>query len=60
MDELQDIPPSQVQIGGIAFGIEFIEIPDGAARWAEVLDHLSAWLLVEWEREQTDIGAQSS
>lgn len=51
MDEQQDIPPSRVQIGDIAFGIEFIEVPDAAARWAETLDHISAWLLAEWEQE---------
>lgn len=51
MDEPQDIPQSTVQIGDIAFGIEFIEVPDAAARWAEALDHISAWLLSEWERE---------
>lgn len=54
MDEQQDIPPSQIQIGDIAFGIEFIDVPDAAARWAEVLEHLSAWLLAEWEREQQE------
>lgn len=54
MDEQQDIPPSQIQIGDIAFGIEFIDVPDAAARWAATLEHLSEWLLAEWEREQAE------
>lgn len=54
MEEQQDIPPSQIQIGDIAFGIEFVDVPDAAARWAEALEHLSAWLLAEWEREQME------
>lgn len=51
MDEQQDIPTSQVQIGDIMFGIEFIGVPDAAARWAEVIEHIGEWLLAEWERE---------
>jgi hypothetical protein len=54
MVEQQDIPPSLIQIGDIAFGIEFIEVPDAAARWNEVIDHIGAWLLAEWEREQVE------
>ena len=54
MDEQQDIPPSQIHIGDFAFGIEFIDVPDAAARWATALEHLSAWLLAEWEREHME------
>lgn len=54
MDEQQDIPPPQVQIGDITFGIEFIDVPDAAARWAEVIEHIGEWLLAEWERERME------
>jgi len=29
-------------------------VPDAAARWAATLEHLSEWLLAEWEREQAE------
>lgn len=54
MDESQDSPQPKVQIGDVAFGIEFIDVPDAATRWAEALDHFSAWLLSEWDREQAN------
>lgn len=47
-----DLPQSEIEISGIRFNIEFIEVPDAKERWSQALHHLGDWLLAEWESEQ--------
>lgn len=47
-----DLPLSDIEISGIHFHIEFVNVPDAKERYERLIEHLGDWLLAEWEREQ--------
>lgn len=47
-----NLPLSEIEISGIHFQIEFVDVPDAKERYERLIEHLGDWLLVEWEREQ--------
>ena len=56
-----DLPLSEVEISGIHFHIEFVDVPDAKERHERLIEHLGDWLLAEWEREQAaDTGRHGS
>jgi hypothetical protein len=49
-----DLPLSEIEISGIHFHIEFIDVPDAAQRWNSVVEHLGNWHLATWEIETNE------
>lgn len=47
-----DLPLSEIEIPGIHFHIEFMDVPDAKERYERLFEHLGDWLLAEWESEQ--------
>lgn len=47
-----DLPLSEIEISGIHFHIEFVDVPDAKERYERLIEHLGDWLLAEWESEQ--------
>ena len=56
-----DLPLSEIEISGIHFHIEFVDVPDAKERHERLIAHMGDWLLAEWEREQAaETGCQRS
>ncbi len=56
-----DLPSSEIDISGIHFHIEFVDVPDAKERHERLIAHMGDWLLAEWEREQAaETGCQRS
>lgn len=47
-----DLPLSEIEISGIHFHIEFVDVPDAKERYERLIEHMGGWLLAEWESEQ--------
>lgn len=47
-----DLPLSEIEISGIHFHIEFVDVPDAKERYELLFEHMGDWLLAEWESEQ--------
>ena len=47
-----DLPSSEIEISGIRFHIEFVDVPDAKERHERLIEHMGDWLLAEWESEQ--------
>ena len=47
-----DLPLSEIEISGIHFNIEFVDVPDAKERYERFIEHMGDWLLAEWESEQ--------
>ena len=49
-----DLPLSEIEISGIHFHIEFVDVPDAKERQERLIEHLGDWLLAAWDSEQAD------
>jgi len=47
-----NLPLSEIEISGIHFHIEFVNVPDAKERHERLIEHMGDWLLADWEREQ--------